>query len=93
MDEQLAKKLPLYQSHKKVRASKIITIQPENNNHKLGAAHLILEQEGFPPQFMDAIWIQRFRPEVGMYLVVYSDGYTSVSPAQAFEEGNTLIKE
>jgi len=92
MEKDLALKLQEYQSHKKVRASKIITIQKENNNQQWGAAHLILEQEGFPPLFMDSQWMSRFRPEAGGYLVVYDDGYTSFSPKKPFEDGYTLIK-
>lgn len=33
------------------------------------------------------------KPKPGDYYVVYDDGYTSLSPAKAFEEGYTLISE
>jgi hypothetical protein len=92
MDPQVAAKLPQYQSHKKVRASKIKAIQKENNNQQNGPAYLILEAEGFPPLFMEAQWMQRFTPEVGQMLVVYDDGYMSISPAKPFDEGHTSIK-
>ena len=33
----------------------------------------------------------RYKPEVGDYYVVYQDGYASLSPAKAFEDGYTRI--
>ena len=47
--------------------------------------------DGFGPFFVDAKYLQRHKPEVGGYYVVYDDGYKSWSPAKAFEEGYTRI--
>lgn len=32
-------------------------------------------------------WVNHHKPQVGGYYVVYEDGYTSYSPAEAFEKG------
>lgn len=32
-------------------------------------------------------WLDKHKPEVGGYYVVYEDGYASYSPAKAFESG------
>lgn len=37
------------------------------------------------------LWMQRHTPKVGGYLVIYDDGYTSFSPALAFEDGYAEI--
>lgn len=36
-------------------------------------------------------FMQKHKPAAGMYLVVYKDGYRSMSPADAFEEGYTRV--
>lgn len=76
-------KLPLYQSHKRVRASKIITIDKAAD----GVTRLILEQEGFPPFPVTDDFVTRHKPQA----LVYDDGYLSWSPAEAFENGYTRI--
>ena len=35
-------------------------------------------------------WITKHEPAVGGYYVIYEDGYTSFSPAEAFEKGYTI---
>lgn len=39
---------------------------------------------------MPGEWWRKHRPEKGMIFVVYPDGYASVSPKEAFEQGYTL---
>jgi hypothetical protein len=46
-------------------------------------------EEGFAPFTVSAEFVAKHKPEVGGYFVVYEDGYTSFSPAKAFEEGYT----
>lgn len=71
--------LRAYQCHKKVLAAKITEILP----HGLGFEHGEIEvPEG---------WLQRFNPAIGGYFVQYEDGYSSYSPAKAFEEGYTPL--
>jgi bacterioferritin-associated ferredoxin len=48
-----------------------------------GSMHFTLP---FPREFVD-----KHKPQVGGYIVIYDDGYTSFSPAKAFEEGYTRI--
>lgn len=51
------------------------------------AAIITPEEDGYAPFSVDATYIQKHQPKVGGYYVVYKDGYTSFSPAQAFDEG------
>lgn len=44
-----------------------------------------------PPINVSSQWLDKHRPCVGGYLIVYADNYMSFSPAQAFESGYTLI--
>jgi hypothetical protein len=47
--------------------------------------------EKFPSFVVSGEFLSKHKPQVGGYFVVYADGYESFSPAQAFEEGYTLI--
>jgi hypothetical protein len=49
--------------------------------------------EGFelPSFVVSGEFMSKHKPVAGGYFVVYEDGYESFSPAQAFEEGYTLI--
>lgn len=79
--------LPLYLCHKQVRALKIAHIEYKD----LGQLWITPVDErfcGFAAEGTD-----RPKPEVGWYFVQYDNGYTSFSPAQAFEDGYTLASE
>jgi hypothetical protein len=86
----MEKKLPLYDCHKQVRASKIGSIVTRgiktilNCTDADGYAHEIEATDEY---------MERNKPEVGGYYVLYVDGYHSYSPAKAFEDGYTLVKE
>jgi hypothetical protein len=88
--------LPQYQSHKKVRAAKILNVGacflrrlPES---RAVLTHFELTLEGIDnPVEVSYEWQAKHHPESGGYYVVYEDGYTSYSPADAFEGGYTLI--
>lgn len=43
------------------------------------------------PANMSREWMNKHKPVVGGYLVLYDDGYCSFSPAEAFESGYTRI--
>lgn len=78
--------MPRYQSHKKVWALKIgegITV------HRDGSATFNIADAGFAPVTVEAGVISRYVPMPGDYYVVYDDGYKSISPAKAFEDGYT----
>jgi len=81
-DTNPAREMPRYQSHKKVWALKIASV----NGHRLTFA-----DEGYAPLLVDAPMFARYTPVPGDYYVVYDDGYKSISPAKAFEEGYTRL--
>lgn len=76
------RELPKYQSHKQVWGLKIKAI---------GGQTITPEDEGYAPFGVSAEYLEKHKPEVGGYYVVYDGGYKSFSPADAFEAGNTLI--
>ncbi len=88
MDPKQVAMLPRFQSHKIVRASKIVAIEGIVGEK----AYLILETEGIPPVEVDVEWQRSHKPTRGGDFVVYSDDYTSFSPAEPFESGYTLIR-
>jgi hypothetical protein len=71
-----------YLSHKEVKAAKVVAIEPFDE----GFAHRFRLDDGslvgYPQGKCPA-------NPVGGYYVVYEDGYTSWSPAEAFEGGYT----
>ena len=80
------RELPKYQCHKQVWALKIrdMTMTPRG--------YMIIPFEpNYPPFEVSKEWVEKHQPKVGGYWVQYEDGYTSFSPAEAFEAGYTLI--
>lgn len=75
--------LPRYKSHKEVQALKIADVD---------GVYLTPEDPRFKPFEVSQAYIERHKPQVGGYYVVYADGYESFSPAPAFEEGYTLVE-
>lgn len=81
-----------YVSHKRVEAARITAIQLLEN----GSVLLRLAMDGATD---DAITVKpevvaRYMPTVGDYLVRYApDGYLSISPGQAFDDGYSLVVE
>lgn len=82
--------LPRYRCHKEVWAFKIGAINPTNN---IKSACLLSENKNFAPIFVDESYISKHNPQVGGYYVRYKDGYESWSPAEAFEQGYTLVED
>jgi hypothetical protein len=85
--------LPQYKCRKIVRAAKITEIKPwidtTDPNSKAMAQLVFGEIHGTVD--VEFAWVERFKPVAGGYFVVYEDGYTSFSPAKAFEEGYTKL--
>ncbi len=81
-------KLPKWKSHKTVNAAKIVNVTTERSPEGKRTLDLTGGQV-FAARNNHAIW-SRYVPKEGDYLVVYEDGYISVSPAKAFEEGYSL---
>jgi hypothetical protein len=76
--------LPIYQSHKKVRAAKITGLTQHQNGLTVHLGEL-----GNISQSLQ--WLGKHDPHTGGYYVVYDDDYVSFSPAKAFEDGYTLV--
>lgn len=81
--------MPLYVSHKKVRALQIKSIEPLAN----GGARLTFKEDGYAPRTMEPQWVQRHQAQAGGFLVQYNDGYLSWSPREAFEQGYTPAED
>jgi hypothetical protein len=88
--------MPLYRSHKIVRALQIknaYNLPPPAANGSIGGAALTFE--GRSEEEVVSFTPEQLRgkpsPRTGWYMIVYPDGYVSFSPAEAFEEGNTLM--
>lgn len=80
--------VPRYRCHKEVGALKIKTIHMKMD----GTGDADITFENFPDSInVEARWLGKHEPKVGGYFVVYADGYTSFSPADAFETGYTPI--
>lgn len=74
--------MPKYQSHKQVRALQIRAVD---------GLRLSFD-EGYGAITVDPKMFTRYTPKPGDYYVVYDDGYASISPAKAFEDGYTRIR-
>jgi cytochrome oxidase assembly protein ShyY1 len=81
-------RMPKFRCHKEVWALKIASICETAGC--LGAV-LTSADIGYGPVQVDCAYINRHKPYVGGYYVVYEDGYESFSPAKAFEDGYTRI--
>ena len=92
MSDRGAVQMPLYQSHKKVWALKLGAVSDKNpDGVSTGPDFMYVTPEDARFSGFDAMVKDRPKPGVGWYYVVYEDGYTSFSPAEAFEDGYTLI--
>lgn len=90
--------MPKYQSHKQVWALKIAKIEclpnPDDSGNSAAASYgavIIPDDENYAPFEVDAEYMMKHKPLAGGYYVVYSDGYKSWSPAEAFESGYKRI--
>lgn len=74
--------MPRYRCHKEVHALKICGVRADG---------FVQVEPPFAPIRVSVAWLLKHDPIVGGYYVVYEDGYTSFSPAEAFESGYTRI--
>lgn len=81
--------MPKYLCSKKVWALKIKEITAVG---VFEFGRLVPEDDRYSPIITTAEYMEKHKPEVGGYYVVYADGYKSFSPADAFESGYELIK-
>ncbi len=80
-------KLPKYRCHKEVYALKIAELKTDSSG-----ITLIPADTSYAPFGLSSEYVTKHSPEAGGYWVSYKDGYTSYSPAEAFEEGYTLTE-
>jgi hypothetical protein len=81
-----AAQMPRYKCHKEVYALKINAVTHSNTGIFLTPA-----EEGYGTFEVAELWVAKHNPKAGGYYVVYDDGYSSFSPAKAFEEGYTRV--
>lgn len=92
-----SREMPRYKCHKEVWALKIADIVYDSDvasrdvRETDGTAMITTEEKGFAPFKVDHEYVRKHRPKVGGYFVVYKDGYKSFSPAEAFEDGYSLV--
>lgn len=85
----LVREMPRYRCHKEVRALKIDRAFANPD----GTVSLLIADAGFAPVNVERSVVHRYFPQPGDYLVQYDDGYRSISPRKAFEDGYTRIPE
>jgi hypothetical protein len=78
--------MPKYRCHKEVWALKIVRVE----YFPYGGGRLHFDPP-FAPIDIRRRWINSHSAVEGGYFVVYKDGYSSFSPAEAFEDGYTLV--
>jgi len=79
--------IPLYRSHKFVRAFKIGSIVLVEGGYRL-----VAEEPADLSVVVGSDYFDKHLPRTGDYYVLYQDGYASRSPADAFESGYTRIE-
>jgi hypothetical protein len=90
--------MPKYKCHKEVHALKIASIERDSekarreNRETDGTALITPVEDGYASFKVQNEYLRKYDPRVGGYYVVYEGGYKSFSPAEAFEDGYTLIE-
>lgn len=82
--------MPRYRSHKEVAALKI---GPHRTVNPDGSWTISFEDESYVPVTLASAVCERHSPQPGDYLVIYADGYQSISPGDVFEAGYTRITD
>lgn len=87
--------LPLYQSHKQVRAAEIHQVDAKSRRIMVSVPSAADDPNVMAPFtiMVEDSWLEKNEPKPGMWLVEYADGYRSVSPATAFSTGYEAIDE
>lgn len=86
--------MPRYHSHKVVHALKIRDVSDPTapGNESDGSRLLHFEEPGYGAMRVGREYVRKHAPQAGGYYVVYDDGYTSWSPAKAFEDGYMRVR-
>lgn len=86
-----------YKCHEVVHAGKIISMKPSMS----AVDYVILKIEDHGPievdrnheiWMVDRAYMDKHKPKVGGYFILYEDSYRSFSPAETFENGYTEVK-
>ena len=86
-----SRELPKYKCHKEVWALKIKSFAGSTISG-VTRQFITFENAQYDRLEVTQEWLDKNKPAAGGYYVQYPDGYTSYSPAAAFEDGYTLIK-
>lgn len=82
---------PEYESHKIVRAAKIVGFDTRDTGGKVCA--MVDPGTGVLEVFNPTVAEMLDKAEVGDWAVLYLDGFKSCSPAKAFEDGYTRVED
>jgi hypothetical protein len=84
---------PKYESHKIVRAAKIVGVERNHGGGKIVQA-IWVQPVGAAPieKFEPTVTEMAEQAEVGGWAILYPNGFKSISPAKAFEDGYTLVE-
>lgn len=83
--------MPRYISHKTVWALKISAVHNVVAGHNAGGGVLGFSDTRYADRQVSPEYMAKHLPKPGGYFVVYSDGYESFSPAEAFEKGYSPV--
>jgi hypothetical protein len=91
--EHVRSSLPTWKCHKVVRAAPIRSVYPADHQDGIHVVYLDggPPPDGYPSFCVPSAMFTRYMSKPGDYFVVYDDGYESVSPKKAFEEGYMRI--
>jgi hypothetical protein len=92
MDVGTSREMPKYVCHKevwalKIKAIEVLFVDEDDSVHAI----ITPEEEGYAPFKVDEAYLNKHKPLVGGYYVLYKGGYQSFSPAKEFEEGYTQL--
>lgn len=85
---------PEYESHKVVRAAKIVGVERNHGGgsivQKIWVRPAGVDHDGDPiEEFWPTVSEMAEKAQVGGYAILYPDGFKSISPETAFDEGYT----
>jgi len=84
--------LQRYKCHKEVEAFRIREILSTANIGEESDGSAILTADNGGRLRVSPEYMQKHRPQIGGYFVLYDDGYRSFSPAKAFDDGYRLMQ-
>ena len=80
---------PKYESHKIVQAATIVGVARDDEDRKV--IWVRPDPESEPERFEPSVHAMAGTAEVGAYAITYPDGFKSISPKKAFDEGYRKI--